>query len=131
MEICHFFTILDILISLVIHHEVYISKFHDFDVDHDNNITNDGQIIYLLLVYVCRVNITSAPSVMWVSYKITLSHFLQTTIINGGMCPQIFPSSATGEYLIHVNYNYQQNPLRINSSHLNQFRDDFNNNRFQ
>ena len=62
---------------------------------------------------------------------IKITYLLQPTIISGGVCPQISPSPATGEYLIHVNYDYQQNPLRINSSDLSQFRDDFNNNRFQ
>ena len=54
----------------------------------------------------------------------------ESTVINGGVCPQIFPSSATGEYLVHVNYDYQQTPLRINSSDLTQFRNDFENDRF-
>ena len=57
--------------------------------------------------------------------------FLQPTIVNGGVCPQIFPLSATGEYLIHANYDYQpETPLRINSSDLTQFRTDFEGGRF-
>ena len=55
---------------------------------------------------------------------------IESTVVNGNVCPQIFPSSATGEYLIHVNYDYQQTPLRINSSNLTQFRANFEDNRF-
>jgi hypothetical protein len=50
--------------------------------------------------------------------------------MNGQECPQIFPSSATGEYLIHSNYDYQDPPLRINSSDLRLFRANFEEDRF-
>ena len=56
---------------------------------------------------------------------------MQQAVANGGVCPQILPSSATGEYLIHANHNYQEFPLRINSSDLRQFGTDFNDERFK